>query len=132
MKKLFVFLMLMFIGMIGKAQTVDSAYVDSLYQDIAGSHDSILLEVEDLQDKVYQINLHLEKAHEQYRVGTLLVAAGVLMQGFAVVLDPSSPNGFIAGLGSLSILTGGVFWIDSHKFFHRASGNRYYYFNKYR
>jgi hypothetical protein len=130
MKKLIMFLMLMSIGMIGKAQTVDSCYVDSLYQDLAGSHDEMLIQLEDLTDSVREIHLNLEKAHEQYRYGTLFVAAGIALQGLALVLDSKQPNAFISSIGSLSILGGMVIWIDSHRHIGATRNKQYYY--KYR
>jgi hypothetical protein len=127
MKKLFIFMMLMLVGMIGKAQTVDSAYVDSLYQDLAGSHDDMLMQLDDLNDSVQAIHLNLEKAHDQYRYGTLFVAAGIALQGLALVLDSKQPNAFISSIGSLSVLGGMVIWIDSHKYIGASRNKQYYY-----
>lgn len=127
MKKLLIISMLMFIGMISKAQTVDSAYVDSLYQDLAGSHDELMIQLEEVTDSVHQIHLNLEKAHEQYRYGTLFVAAGIALQGLAIVLDSKQPNAFLSGVGSLSILGGMVIWIDSHKYIGASRNKKYYY-----
>ena len=119
--------MLMFVGITSKAQTIDSAYVDSLYQDLAGSHDDMLVQLDDLNDNVQTIHLYLEKAHEQYRYGTLCVAAGIALQGLALVLDSNQPNAFLSGVGSLSILGGMVIWIDSHRYI-GATRNKQYYF----
>lgn len=117
----------MFIGMIGKAQTVDSTYVDSLYQDLAGSHDELLVQLDDLTDGTEQIHLNLEKAHDQYRYGTLCVAAGIALQGLALVIDSKQPNAFLSSVGSLSILGGMVIWIDSHKYIGASRNKKYYY-----
>lgn len=127
MKKLFIILICMFVALTGKAQTVDSAYVDSIYQDLAGGHDDLMLQIEDLNDSVQQIHLNLEKAHEQYRYGTLFVAAGVALQGLAIVLDSGQPNAFLSGIGSLSILGGMTIWIDSHRHIGATRGKKYYY-----
>lgn len=127
MKKLLIILMCMFVALTGKAQTVDSIYVDSLYQDLAGSHDELLIQLEDLTDSVQEIHLNLEKAHDQYRYGTLFVAAGMALQGLAIVLDSKQPNAFLSGIGSLSILGGMVIWIDSHKYIGASRNKKYYY-----
>lgn len=128
MKKiLLIFISILCFTLTSKAQTVDSAYVDSIYQDLAGGHDDLMLQLEDLNDSVQHIHLNLEKAHEQYRYGTLFVAAGVALQGLAIVLDSDQPNAFLSGIGSLSILGGMAIWIDSHRHIGATRGKKYYY-----
>lgn len=127
MKKLLIILICMFVTLTSKAQTVDSAYVDSIYQDLAGGYDDLMLQIEDLNDSVQQIHLNLEKAHEQYRYGTLFIAAGVALQGLAIILDSGQPNVFLSGVGSLSILGGMTIWVDSHRHIGTTRGKKYYY-----
>ncbi len=103
-----------------KAQSTQN--LDSLYEDLAGSHDELIAELEYMDEKIASINLHLEKAHEQYRTGTHFVVAGVLLQGVAVLFNSSNPSGLLLGLGTLSTAVGGVIWIDSHKHFYRVRG----------
>ena len=74
----------------------------------------------DISNKVESINLHLDKAHKQYRTGTVLIAAGLILNGVSVLMDPDQPKGAVGGLGGLLVLTGGIIHIDSHKFIGRT------------
>lgn len=75
------------------------------------------------REQVAHINLQLDKAHKQYRTGTFLVVTGVVLNGFALLMDPDQPSGFVTGLGSVFLLAGGVIQIDSHKYIGRTRIN---------
>lgn len=70
--------------------------------------------------RIEHINLQLDKAHKQYRTGTVLVVTGIILNGFALLMDPDQPSGFVTGLGSLFLLGGGIVHIDSHKYIGRT------------
>jgi hypothetical protein len=123
MKSLLLTVLFLTIATFSNAQSTQN--LDSLYEDLAGSHDELLAEMEYMDEKIASINLHLEKAHVQYRTGTHFVVGGILLQGIAVLFNSSNPSGLLLGLGTLSTAVGGVIWIDSHKHFYRAGGKRY-------
>ena len=70
----------------------------------------------DISNKVESINLHLDKAHDQFRLGTKFVVVGFALSGLAVLMDPDRPSGFLSGVGGLLVVTGTVIHIDSHRF----------------
>lgn len=74
-------------------------------------------------ERIDHINLQLHKAHKQYRTGTALIVTGVVLNGFALLMNSDQPSGFVTGLGSLFVLAGGVVHIDSHKYLGRTKLN---------
>jgi|SanBayMetagenome_1026888.scaffolds.fasta_scaffold24768_1 hypothetical protein len=70
--------------------------------------------------RIDHINLQLDKAHRQYRTGTFLVTAGLVMNGLALIAGENGGGGFLAGFGSLFLIGGTVVHIDSHKYIGRT------------
>lgn len=71
--------------------------------------------------RIDHINLQLERSHRQYRSGTVLVIAGLALNGIAAMAGSNNDGrGFIAGFGGLLALTGTIIHIDSHKYIGRT------------
>jgi hypothetical protein len=78
-------------------------------------------EIRKMQESIDRINLNLDKAHKQYRTGTVLIVVGLALNGAAVLAgNDNDGRGFIAGLGGIAILGGGLVHIDSHKYIGRT------------
>lgn len=77
-------------------------------------------EIRKMQESIDRINLNLDKSHRQYRTGTYLVAAGLAINGLAVLAGPDGGRGFLTGFGSIFLLAGTVVHIDSHKYIGRT------------
>lgn len=69
--------------------------------------------------RIDHINLQLDKSHKQFKTGTFLVIVGLAFNG-AAALATDDGRGFIAGLGSLLVLSGAIVHIDSHKYIGRT------------
>lgn len=96
------FIIAMLFSLIGKAQMVDS------------------MAVVQLNERIDNINLNLDKSHKQFRTGTYLVAAGLAVNGLALIAGQNGGGGFLAGFGSLFLMAGTVVHIDSHKYIGRT------------
>lgn len=91
----------------------------------AQNYDSLKREIEQLRIDYYAIDFTLQKAHEQYSSGTLLLGLGLGASVIGTVLyslksedpGPVAPGLMIAG-GATSLI-GGIIQIDSHKWFAR-------------
>lgn len=71
--------------------------------------------------RIDHINLQLDKAHKQFRNGTAMVIIGLAISGVSTLADSDGgARGFLAGFGSLLLVTGTVIHIDSHKYIGRT------------
>lgn len=91
----------------------------------AQNYDSLKREIEQLKIARHELDFNLQKGHEQYSSGTLLLGLGLGASVLGTVLyslksddpGPIGPGLMIAG-GATSLI-GGIIQIDSHKWFAR-------------
>lgn len=108
MKKTLLLIAMLF-SLVGKAQMVDS------------------MAVAQLNERIDNINLNLDKAHKVYKTGTVLIVAGLALNGVAALANnDNSGRGFVAGLGGLMVLAGSFVHIDSHKYIGRTRKEYYH------
>lgn len=93
------------------------------------NYDSLKRVILEVQQSQYQTDFYLQKAHEQYSSGTLILGIGVATAAIGTVLHISSTenNNPAKGLmiaGGATTVVGGIIQIDSHKWIGRAGRKR--------
>lgn len=71
-----------------------------------------------MKEESRQMQMHLHKAHREFRTGTIFYAVGLGLTLLAAGNENTSPG--LVLLGSGFLITGGVLHIDSHKHIGRA------------
>lgn len=77
--------------------------------------------IQQMNQRIDRINLNLERAHRQYQTGTILMSIGAAINFVSLIggVDQGGA-GFMRGVGTLAMVTGGVIHIDSHKYIGRT------------
>jgi hypothetical protein len=92
----------------------------------AASADSVFrVRLDDFQGVQEQIQMNLYNSHKEFRTGTILSITGFLVSMIGVATIPNKASFAISGVGSVLMITGSIFMIDSHKFIGRASGRSF-------
>lgn len=100
----------------------------NLCQAQTSSVDSLKNEIMNMKIKINTIELHLEKSHTEYQMGTALFFIGTILAvggtGSAMLSRESEmwPCLIFAGVGTALQISGGILWLDSHKHIGRAGG----------
>lgn len=77
--------------------------------------------IRQMQERIDNITLNLDKAHKTYRTGTVLIVAGLALNGVAAITGGNkSGTGFLMGIGGLMAVVGSAIHIDSHKYIGRT------------
>lgn len=85
--------------------------------------DSLKRAVVELRAGQQQINLRLEKSHKQFRLGTSLIAAGVLASAADLLVmrsgrdigDKVAPKPILTYVGTVLTTAGVIIQIDAHR-----------------
>ena len=74
--------------------------------------------------RIDNIELNLGKSHEQFQVGTIFIATGLLLSAGGIMSSVAGTTTdvpiFLYGIGSALSLTGLIIHLDSHKHIGRA------------
>ncbi len=84
--------------------------------------DELKREILQLKQDTQDIQLHLHRAHREFRTGTIFYAVGLGLTVLAAGSD--EPNSGLILLGTGFLAAGGVLHIDSHKHIGRAGYTR--------
>ena len=82
-------------------------------------------EILSLKQETKEIQLHLNRSHREFKIGTLFYTLGIglTIAGYYAELNNGSGDNFLLpGIGFLFL--GGIFHIDSHKHIGRAGISR--------
>jgi hypothetical protein len=95
-----------------------SAFCQSTYNATEPSVEELKREILQMKEEQRQTQLHLHKAHREFRTGTIFYAIGF---GLAVIAGSNeNASAGLVLLGSGFLITGGILHIDSHKHIGRA------------
>lgn len=92
-----------------------------------GNYDSLVQRILKLETDQKQMSESLTKSHREFRTGTGLIIAGIIVTAASLTLSESQTTGLnttMGMIGSVMMIAGGIIQIDSHKYIGQAGTKR--------